>query len=179
MKSKITILVVTLLICLSVGSYYAVSNATEYTKDKKKEYYNQLRNELIQQQEDLEQLSKESKNDPTAKEKIGAKLKDLRNKAMEVNTLAKEVDEDAYYRSKIKSFVNTLEGTIKDEKMALNNTDSPFDPRQAKKLQKVIKEKEMLLEDCKRIEVGSVENPKQVYEELRIKALEITSQMKN
>jgi len=180
MKSKITILVLTLLICLSAGSYYTVSNATEYTKEKKREYYNQLRNELIQQQEDLDQLSKESKNDPTAKERIGDNLKNLRNKAMEVNALAKEVDKDAYYRSKIKSFVNALEATIKDEKVALNNKVSPLDPKQAEKLQNVIKEKEKFLEDCKKIEVvESVQNPKQVYEELKIKALEITSQMKN
>jgi len=177
MKLKRIILIATLLICLSVGSFYTVSSATEYTKDKKKEYYDQLRNEFIQQREDLKQLSKESRNDPTAKEKIGVLLKDIRKKAIEVNTLAKEVDEDAYYKSRIKSFIHTLEGTIKDEKIKLENTDTPLDPKEAEKFQKVIKEKEMLLEECKKIEVESVESPKQVYEELRTKVLAITSQM--
>jgi N-acetylglucosamine kinase-like BadF-type ATPase len=175
MKLKITILVVTLLICLSAGSYYTVSNATEYTKDKTREHYNQLRNNLTQQKEDLDQLLNESKNDPTAKAKIGEKLKELRSTAIEVNTLAKEVDEDAYYRNKIKSFVNALEITIEDEKITLKNTDSPLDPKQAEIFQKVIKEKEELLEDCKKIDAESVENPKLVYEELTIKVREITS----
>lgn len=177
MKSKITILVVTLLICLSVG--YAASNADEYNKEKKKEYYNQLRNEFIQQKEDLEQLSKESRNNPAAKEKTGEMLKDMREKAMEVNTLAKEVDEDAYYRSKIESFIHALDGTIKDDKIALESTDSPFDLEMAEKWRKAIKEKEKLLEECKKIEVESLNNPKQVYEELRMKVREITSQLRD
>lgn len=174
MKSKKIILVATLLICLSVGAYGTASNATGYTK----EFYNQLRNEFIQQKEDLEQLSKENRNDPEIKEK----LKDLKKKAIDVNTLAKELDEDAYYKSKIKSFTSALEATIKDEKKALENKDSSIsfgslDPSKVEKLQKVIKEKEKLLEECKKIEVESVENPKQVYEELKIKVTKITSQM--
>lgn len=177
MKSKITILVATLIICLSVG--YAASNADEYNKEKKKEYYNQLRNEFIQQKKDLEQLSKESRNNPVAKENIGEMLKEIREKAMEVNVLAKEGDEDAYYRSKIESFIHALDGTIKDEKIALESKDSPFDPEMADKWRKVINEKEKLLEECKKIEVESVNNPKQVYEELRMKVLEITSQLED
>ncbi|TEB04797.1 hypothetical protein Psch_03559 [Pelotomaculum schinkii] len=175
MKLKITILVGTLLICLLIG--YAASNAAEYNKEKKKEHYNQLRNEFVQQKEDLEQLSKESRNNPEAKEKISEMLKEIRGKAMEVNALAKEVDEEAYYRSKIESFTYALEGTIEDEKIALESKDSPFDLETAEKWRKVIKEKENLLEECKKIEVESVNNPKQVYEELRTKAHEITSQL--
>lgn len=178
MKSKKNLLIVaTLLVCLLVGSYYTVSEATEFTKDKKKEFYNKIQNAFSQQKEDLNKLLKENPNDPT----IGEKLKDLKDKASEVNTLAKEVDTDAYYRNKIKSFTAALEATIKDETLALEKKQMPMslDPNKVEKLKKVVEEKKKLLEKCKKIDVENIENPKNVYDELKSEVMEITSQMQD
>ncbi|HOV27971.1 MAG TPA: hypothetical protein PK566_16635 [Pseudobacteroides sp.] len=164
MKLKKILVIGSLITCLSIGTFMTITNANEVSREQKKEIYNSKKNELIQLQNDLKK-SKESKSE---------KLIEIKQTAREVQELAKEVDTDAYYRSKLKSFTNALEATIKEESISIESLSN----EDAKILKKVLEEKKNLLKELKETDIQKVSNPKQKYEEFKEKVLIINSQIK-
>ena len=167
---KIHIFVGMLLVCFVItASYYAIATSKygNMSLTEKKQAYTTLKAELKSGQEELKKISSENPNE------FQKKLSDLKQKAIDVQNLAKEVDTEAYYQHRVEVFLNTLEISIKQDKDRLNNSRDPLDASLVKKMETFIKAKEELLAEYKGIVNSGYSNSKQLYEEIQAKMAKI------
>ena len=81
MKLKKTLVIGSLITCLSIGAFMTITNANEVSKEQKKEIYNTKNNELIQLQNNIKK-SKESKSE---------KLIEIKQKLVKFKNLQKRL----------------------------------------------------------------------------------------